>query len=341
MRCRRATRKIAWLMGPTCGLGQLPDLGGSGALPRFPWTPRALARWSIEVRWCLHLVQTPRMTADTAVSMQDRALRHVAALSRGEPLLPDLRVTMHFHPDRAAGKRPILIQMSDEGVYRSQFVTGTSNGGLTAQPGGDRWRWESRIFAGVYDDAAPDQRPVYGALNYRRDPLGGAPRFGSSYFRLTPETLRHATFCYPDSSAEPSDFGVADRCSLVELAEAADTDLLDGHIEAQIHGPVRFDRDVEALVLDPSYRGTPVERAAERLPCPMEWHPGFRLSVAELRRHPHYRGQPYVDLGATIAPGGWLTPRVVGDAARTGRYALQDLKKVWHCLARFGRLGGS
>jgi len=80
---------------------------------------------------------------------------------------------MHFHPDRVAGNRPILIQMADEGVYRSQFVTGTSNGGLTAHPGGDRWRWESRIFAGAYDDAAPDQRPVYGALNYRSDPISG------------------------------------------------------------------------------------------------------------------------------------------------------------------------
>ncbi|MET8586429.1 DUF3626 domain-containing protein, partial [Streptomyces collinus] len=29
-----------------------------------------------------------------------------------------------------------------------------------------------------------------------------------------------------------------------------------------------------------------------------------------------------------------------GDAARTGRYPLQDLKKVWHCLARFGTLSG-
>ncbi|MGW3385243.1 DUF3626 domain-containing protein [Streptomyces albogriseolus] len=280
------------------------------------------------------------MAADTAVSLHGRALRHVAAASRGKPLPRDLRVTMHFHPDRVAGNRPILIQMADDGVYKSQFVTGTSNGGLTAHPGGDRWRWESRIFASAYDDAAPDQRPVYGALNYRRDPIGGAPRFGSSYFRLTREALTRATFCYPDSSAEPTAFGVADRCSLLELAEAADMDLLDGHIEAQIHGPVRFDCDVEALVLDPSYRGTAVEHAAERLPCPVEWHPGFRLSVAELRHHPHYRGQAYVDLGAKIAHGGWLTPRDIGAAARTGRYALQDLKKVWHCLARFGRLSG-
>ncbi|MFF0304706.1 DUF3626 domain-containing protein [Streptomyces sp. NPDC004562] len=280
------------------------------------------------------------MAADSAVSRFRKALRHVTASSTGKPLPADLRVTMHFHPDRVAGSIPILSRMAEDGVYRSQFVTGTSNGGLTAHPGGDRWRWESRLFAGAYDDATPDLRPVYGALNYLRDPIGGAPRFGSSYFRLRPETLPRATFCYPDSSAAPSSFGVAERCSLLALAEAADIDPLDGHIEAQIHGPVRFDRDVEALVLDPSYRGTAVEHAAKRLPCLVEWHPGFRLSVAELRHHPHYRGPAYVDLGVEIAHSGWLTPRDIGDAARTGRYALQDLKKVWHCLARFGRPGG-
>jgi hypothetical protein len=44
----------------------------------------------------------------------------------------------------------------------------------------------------------------------------------------------------------------------------------------------------------------------------------------------------YVDLGAEIAVDGHLTPRVIGDAARTGRYNEQDLKKVWHYVARFG-----
>jgi hypothetical protein len=288
-----------------------------------------------QVQARLPSVHTPHMGADIALSLQERALRHVAALSTGGPLTPDLRVTMHFHPDRAAGDRPILVKMAEEGVYRSQFVTGTSNGGLTAHPGGDRWRWESRMFAGAYDHAAADERPVYGALNYRRDPVGGAPRFGSSYFRLTAAALARTTFCYPDSSTEPSAFGIAVRCALIGLAEADGLDALDGHIEAQIHGPVRFDRDVEALVLDPSYRGTTVEYAARRLPCQVEWHPGFRLSVDELRRHSRYRGQRYVDLGNEIAVEGWLTPKIVGYTARTGRYALQDLKKVWHYLARF------
>ncbi|WP_067181741.1 DUF3626 domain-containing protein [Microtetraspora niveoalba] len=281
------------------------------------------------------------MSAEASESPQERALRHVAALSSGGPLNPRTRVTLNFHPDRPAGDRPILLELADDGHYRSQFVTGTSNGGLTAYPGGDRWRWESRIFGGAYDHAPAHHRPVYGALNFRGRPTGAAPRFGSSHLRLTPEALSRATFCYPDSFFEPSAFGVATRMALIELAEADDRDALDDYVEAQVHGPVRLDRDVEALVLDPSYRGTAVHRAAERLPCPVEWHAGFRLSVDRLRREPDYRGQEYVDLGAEIAVDGRLDPQIIGDAARTGRYDPQALKKVWHCVARFGAPPGS
>ncbi|MGW1163419.1 DUF3626 domain-containing protein [Streptomyces sp. NPDC002513] len=271
----------------------------------------------------------------------ERALRHVAARSSGPPVSRGLRLTLNFHPDRLAGGRPILDTLAADGAYRSQFVTGTSNGGLTAHPGGDRWRWESRIFGGAYDTAPAHQRPVYGGLDFRRQAVGAAPRFGSSHFRLTAEALERATFCYPDSAAEPSHFGVAAGTDLIERAEADDRDALDDYIEAQVHGPVVLERDVEALVLDASYRGTPVEAAARRLPCPLEWHPGYRLSVAELRRHADFRGPRYVELGAHIAVGGHLDPAVIGDAVRTGRYDPQDLKKVWHCLARFGAPQGA
>jgi hypothetical protein len=270
---------------------------------------------------------------------QERALRHVAALSAGGPVDAHLRVTLNFHPDRLARNQPILLQMSADDCYRSQFVTGTSNGGLTAYPGGDRWRWESRIFGGAYDQASPANRPVYGALNFRRKPMGAAPRFGSAHFRLTAETLVRSTFCYPDSFLEPSDFGVASAMALIELAKADSREPLDDYIEAQVHGPVRLSADVEALVLDPSYRDTAVEAAAGRLACPVEWHNGFRLAVAELRRHPDYRGQEYVDLGAQIAIDGYLDPRIIGEATCTGRYDPQALKKVWHYLARFGFSG--
>ncbi|MGW6905150.1 DUF3626 domain-containing protein [Streptomyces sp. NPDC054940] len=259
----------------------------------------------------------------------------------GPAVDPEVRITLNFHPDRAARGVPILRALTEDGAYHSQFVTSTSNGGLTAHPGGDRWRWESRIFGGAYDDAAAHERPVYGALNFRRQVVGAAPRFGSSHLRLTGTALARATFCYPDSAAEPTDFGVAAGMRLVELAEADEQDALNDYIEAQVHGGVVLARDVEAIVLDASYRGTHVEAAARSLPFPVEWHPGYRLTVADLHRHADYRGHEYADLGARIAQDGRIDPRVIGDAARTGRYEVQHLKMVWHTLARFGAPEGA
>ena len=100
-----------------------------------------------------------------------------------------------------------------------------------------------------------------------------------------------------------------------------------------MHGGVRFDRDVEAVVLDPCFRGTAVEAAAERLGCPVEWHPGFEVATAGLDED--YRGPEFVELAQSLGPV--LTPAVIGDAARTGDHDAQSLKRVWHLLARFGR----
>ena len=156
-----------------------------------------------------------------------RALTHVRGLSAGRAIDPTLRVTLNFHPDRLVAGEPILVRMARDGVYRSQFETGTSNGGLTAHPGGDRWRWESRIFGGAYDDAEPALRPRYGALDLHRRPYGAAPRFGSAHVRLAAHTLERTTFCFPDSVFEPEHFGTATAFALAELAEAADHDILD------------------------------------------------------------------------------------------------------------------
>jgi len=239
---------------------------------------------------------------------------------------PELRVDLHFHPDRA------LAALVRDGVYRSQFETGTSNGGVTAHPGGDRWRWESRLFGGAYDEAPAAERPKYGALNHRCRPAGGAPRFGSAHFRLGADTLARTTFCYPDSVFEPVDFGVADRMSLIDQAEADDRDVLDDYVEAHVHGPVRLGQDVEALVLDPCFRGTEVEELAGRLPCEVEWHHGFRLPVEELRAD--YRGPEVVEWGRRLAVDGFLDARIIGEAR--GGHDPQLLKKLWHHVARFG-----
>lgn len=249
---------------------------------------------------------------------------------------PTLRVTLNFHPDRMHDGVLVLRRLAADGVYRSQFETGSSSGSLSAHPGGRRWQWESRIFGNAYDAVPSIERPKYGALNYRKRATGASPRFGSAHLRLRREVLQRCTFCYPDSHAEPCDFGVASSMALVPLAEADDCDALDDHIEAHIHGPLRLASDVEAVVLDPCFEGTEVGSLAAALPCPVEWHPGFRLSVDMLRQHPSYRGPEYVALGVALARNGQITPAIIGDAARTGRYDVQDLKKVWHYVARFG-----
>ncbi len=268
---------------------------------------------------------------------QETAIAYVTGLASGGALDPEWRVTLHFHPDRLIAGRPILAAMASDGVYRSQFETGTSNGGLTAHRDGDRWRWESRMFAGAYDTADAWERPKYGSLNFRTRRVGGSPRFGSAHLRLAPHTLARTTFCYPDSVFEPAHFGVATRVSnLVAMAEKDDRDPLDDYIEAQVHGVLDLAHDVEAVVLDPSYRGTPVETMAAGLGCPVEWHDGFVLTTAQLRRYPEYRGPEFVRLGESLARVGRLDPRIIGDASRTGRYDEQALKRVWHYVARFG-----
>jgi hypothetical protein len=124
--------------------------------------------------------------------------------------------------------------------------------------------------------------------------------------------------------------------ALIALAEADDKDPLDDYVEAHVHGVIQLDRDVEAIVLDPCYRGTPIEAAAHRLGCRVEWHGGFALTTTELRRYPDYRGSEFVELGESLARDGRLDPRIIGDASRGGGHDEQALKRVWHYVARFG-----
>ena len=93
------------------------------------------------------------------MGLTEQALQHVAGLSSGGVVDPELRVTLNFHPDRWVRGRLVLDALAAYGVYVSQFVTRISNGGLTAHPGGDRWRWESRIFGGATTRLPPGSGP--------------------------------------------------------------------------------------------------------------------------------------------------------------------------------------
>ena len=267
-----------------------------------------------------------------------RAMSFVAERSNNGPMSDDWPITLNFHPDAPWQGRLTIEALRDDGFYRSQFETGTSNGGLTAHPGGDRWIWESRMFGSAYDNADPALRPKYGALNYKKRSIGGSPRFGSSHLRLRSHVLSRTTFCYPDSALHPMHFGVQERMELVALAErnVDSVDILDDYVEAHVHGRLTLADDVDALVLDASYRGTRVEAAAAALPCAVEWHSGFRMPESRLGECARYRGEAHAALAGSLMVGGELTPREVGEALRRGIADPQSLKRVWHCVARFG-----
>jgi hypothetical protein len=282
------------------------------------------------------------MSPGILTSAQQTALRQVGAQSRGGPLGNAHSVTLNFHPDRITRGRTLIGQWAVNPAYHSQFVTGTSNGGLTAHPGGDRWRWESRIFGGAYDEAAPQERPVYGALNLFGYAYGAAVRFGSAHLELKMDVLERTTFCYPDSVFKPRHVSTSRAFSLARLARPGYPDLLDDYVEAHVHGPVDIHRDAVNLVLDPSFRGTRVEQDADLLAdagLTFQWHSGFALTAAELAEHARYRGDEAVRLGIGLARNGPVTPAAIGVAAATGRFDLQQLKKLWHCLARYGYQG--
>jgi hypothetical protein len=231
-----------------------------------------------------------------------------------------------------ADGRTVAAALANEGRYRSQFETGISNGSRTAFAGGERDRWEEALFGGAYQtpDVRLGDRPKYGGLNLLDHPDGACPRFGSCHVRLREEVLSRATFCFGDSHLGPKDFGLIDVFEPVLaalLVATADTGVslgvagmdtttlvqalmrhrehaadsrtsaeagraLDDYIEAQIHGDVDLDHDVEAMVIDPSFRETPtgevLERIARRYGFALHWHAGFELVVDQV--DPHFRG---------------------------------------------------
>lgn len=304
-----------------------------------------------------------------------RALAAVAARAAGTDGAPSpheaavrarAALTVTFHPDRRGRDgRTAAEALADDGVYRTQFETGTSSGGLDDVLAGARSRWERALFDGAYDSAAPADRPRYGGLDLLAHPDGACPRFGSTHLRLRRAALARTTFSWGDSVTEPTVVGTWEHLDAV-LTAAADDDApelrgsprvgaarLDGYIEAQIHGGLRMS-DVEAVVTDPAYRGTAVgealTRACERHGATLEWHGGYALPPAALE--PAFRGPEAVRLARAVCERferDALDPELLGHAAAAitadpaswpgggdAVDALQQLKYVWHHLAAFG-----
>ncbi|GGM58072.1 DUF3626 domain-containing protein [Dactylosporangium sucinum] len=282
----------------------------------------------------------------------------------------DAAITINFHPDRTAGDRTVIEGLLADGRFRSQFETGISNGGLTAYPGGDRDRWEERMFGGAYQrpGVMAIDRPKYGALNVFHHPDGAAPRFGSAYLRLRPAVLERATYTFGDSYRDPAEFGTIDAFSAVlhglerHWGASALTGprsplpgrALDDYVEAQVHGPVDLATDVSALVLDTAFRDTACASVAvavtARYGVPVEWRDGFRIAPADVPEE--FRGPEVPPLAVHLCSfyeRDLVDAELIGRAARAvvatpGEWArwgtpaetLTLLKYLWHVLVQHG-----
>jgi len=287
--------------------------------------------------------------------------------------------------------RTVAEALLDGGIYKSQFETMLSNGSVSAFPGGARDQWEKRLFGGAYqlDGTTAAHRPKYGALDLMRHPDGPAPRFGSCYFLLRPEVAARSTYSYLDSHYDlpekgtyeefddivaalfaecfTRDFAVGEKnLSAPRLIDRLLTELdrpfedpstrtlsrnLNHYIEAQVHGEVRLQNDVEILVADPSFKGTAtggtLEALCERYEIRCYWHCGFGLPAAGVPAD--FRGPAMPSLAERIAMDGYVDAAAIGRAALELRRdpsawadrgsstaVLQELKLMWHVLVRFG-----
>jgi len=167
------------------------------------------------------------------------------------------------------------------------------------------------------------ERPKYGGLNLMNYLDGACPGFGSCHLRLRRAATERATLIFGDSSARPTDIGLMDdfapvMAPLLEsiaagagalgrsgvdvpafvdgalrgdisgrrgvFAPARERHTLNDYVEAQVHGAVSLVADVDALVADPAFAGTPTGdlllAAAKRHGVEAEWHPGAALALS-------------------------------------------------------------
>lgn len=238
----------------------------------------------------------------------------------------------------------------------------------------------------------PEDRPKYGALRLMHYPDGVSPRFGSCYFILHQEVSQRSSFTFGGSQddLELKRSGTLDQfdpvmaaiikelvttksvlgkqsIQLTELLSQFDRldgpypedwlkkplgNALDSFVEAQIHGAVGLEKDVDQLLADPSFLNTSIEPLLEAI-CEtyniqLHWHPGYTLPVRDFPDE--FRGYATRPLAEHIQKDNWLNAAVLGEASnaffrepelwkRFGSYTevLTIFRRLWHILVKYGQ----
>ncbi len=182
--------------------------------------------------------------------------------------------------------------------YKNQFETGITSGSSSAYPGGSRDRWEETIFEKGYHGHTliPAERPKYGAMNAANNANGPASQYGTCFFELKPRIKERTTFTPKNSSGcQAKHVGTADNFmhvlkdarnfkAIMDVAlgkSEGETGRAWGYLEAQVHGPLEFDRDVAAVVVLKKYEGTEYEtkirQFAESNGIEVKWSDGKQI----------------------------------------------------------------
>lgn len=327
-----------------------------------------------------HVLRMSNVTSDQYEEAVSKIEKYARVALHFHPDRPD--------PDNLTVAEALL----ESGIYKSQFETKMSNGSVTAFAGGERDIWEKTVFGGSFhlEDTMAKERPKYGALNLMLHPDGPSPRFGSCYFLLKPEVSQRCTFTYLDSHTNPDEKGTFEEFTdvmaallfeiftrdfaigekdimperlihhllhnlekpIVDPSEISNVRNLNHYIEAQVHGDVSLRSDVEALVVDPSFKESTIDMhfksMAEKYGFKLYYHQGFQLAVEEVPSD--FRGPDMPSLAERIAIDGVVDVSLVGRAAidlktnpekwsDRGEYknVLQELKLLWHVLVKYGK----
>lgn len=324
----------------------------------------------------LGMTNIERSTFDDAIS---KLKSHARVALHFHPDRPDVT------------SKSVAESLLEQGLYCNQFETHLSSGSVSAYPGGERDLWEQKLFGGAYHivGSTNRQRPKYGALDVMLHPDGPAPRFGSCYFLLSPKVSRRCTFTYLDSHQDPVEKGTYEEFDLILAALLRDAFFLEyalgqrsltvrwlidnllqnlekrvqnpahrepsrnlnHYIEAQVHGDISLQDDVEVLVADPSFRDTNVgdtlQRICHQYSIQLYWHMGFIMKPQDVPSD--FRGPTMPSLARRLARQGLVDASAIGAAAMdlkrdedawsdrgTYKEVLQELKLLWHVLVRYG-----
>jgi hypothetical protein len=164
-------------------------------------------------------------------------------------------------------KALLFDYFTKDGVYKNCFEINPAVKNI------NRISAENNLFLKAYDECSGSERVKYGSLNLfnLRTPTC-ASYYGECFMILKENVKKRTSFCCGDSFDMQFQIGTIEYATVI--LNILDSNLLDNlikyynnekydqnsyinYVEIQIHGPIRFDKDVELIVVPKINKDTP------------------------------------------------------------------------------------